>query len=181
VLFRLALAFVYDLCLFRTHRETRRFNRRLVHSEKYRQTRSTEVAQIYASLPDSAGEPPKRLVGWTRLELAPGESKQVSVPVSRDRLTVYDEASDSWKLVPEATSSGWQLIAGSSIATDDFVLRKKLPICKGFRRVAHRLAPSRAVHDDIRIITYRRRRDMLLFGNRELCWSVFLEPLASSH
>jgi beta-glucosidase len=60
----------------------------------------TEVAQIYASLPDSAGEPPKRLVGWTRLELAPGESKQVSVPVSRDRLTVYDEASDSWKLVP---------------------------------------------------------------------------------
>ena len=60
----------------------------------------TEVAQIYASLPDSAGEPPKRLVGWTRVELAPGESKQLSVPVSRDRLTVYDEASDSWKLVP---------------------------------------------------------------------------------
>jgi beta-glucosidase len=59
-----------------------------------------EVAEIYASLPDSAGEPPKRLVGWTRLELAPGESKQVSVPVRRDRLTVYDEASDSWKLIP---------------------------------------------------------------------------------
>ena len=34
------------------------------------------------------------------VELAPGESKQVSVPVSRDRLSVYDEASDSWKLVP---------------------------------------------------------------------------------
>jgi beta-glucosidase len=60
----------------------------------------TEIAQIYASLPDSAGEPPKRLVGWARVELAPGESKQVSVPVSRDRLTVYDEGSDSWKLVP---------------------------------------------------------------------------------
>ncbi len=64
------------------------------------QRAGAEVAQIYASLPDSAGEPPKRLVGWTRVELAPGESKQVSVPVSRDRLTVYDEASDSWKLVP---------------------------------------------------------------------------------
>jgi beta-glucosidase len=59
-----------------------------------------EIAQVYASLPDSAGEPPKRLVGWARVELAPGESKQVSVPVSRDRLTVYDEASDFWKLVP---------------------------------------------------------------------------------
>jgi beta-glucosidase len=60
----------------------------------------TEIAQVYASLPDAAGEPPKRLVGWARVELAPDESKQVAVPVSRDRLTVYDEASGSWKLVP---------------------------------------------------------------------------------
>ncbi len=59
-----------------------------------------ETAQVYASLPDSAGEPPKRLVGWTKVELGPGESKQVVVPVSRDRLTVFDEESDSWKLVP---------------------------------------------------------------------------------
>lgn len=60
----------------------------------------TEIAQVYASLPDAAEEPPKRLVGWTRVELAPGESKQVAVPVSRNRLTVYDEASDSWKQIP---------------------------------------------------------------------------------
>ena len=60
----------------------------------------TEIAEVYFSLPDSAGEPPKRLAGWARVELAPGESKQVSVPVSHDRLTVYDEASDSWALVP---------------------------------------------------------------------------------
>jgi beta-glucosidase len=59
-----------------------------------------EIAQVYASLPDPAGEPPKRLVGWARIQLAPGESKQVSIPVGRDRLTVYDESSDSWKLVP---------------------------------------------------------------------------------
>ncbi len=60
----------------------------------------TETAQVYASLPDAAGEPPKRLVGWTRVDLGPGESKQVSVPVSRERLEVFDEASDAWKLVP---------------------------------------------------------------------------------
>ena len=59
-----------------------------------------ETAEVYASLPDAAGEPPRRLVGWTRVELAPGESKEVSVPVSRDRLSIFDEASDSWKLVP---------------------------------------------------------------------------------
>ena len=55
----------------------------------------TEIAQVYASLPDAAGEPPKRLIGWARVELAPGESKQVSVPVDHDRVIVYDEASDT--------------------------------------------------------------------------------------
>ena len=60
----------------------------------------SEIAQVYASLPDSAGEPPNRLVGWTKIDLAPGESRQVSVPVSRERLQIFDEPSDSWKLIP---------------------------------------------------------------------------------
>jgi beta-glucosidase len=60
----------------------------------------SEVAQVYASLPDAAGEPPKRLVGWTKVELKPGEAKQVSVAVGRDRLSIFDEGSDAWKLVP---------------------------------------------------------------------------------
>ena len=59
-----------------------------------------ETAQVYASLPDSTGEPPNRLVGWTKVDLAPGESKQVTLPVSRERLQIFDEASDSWKLIP---------------------------------------------------------------------------------
>jgi len=60
----------------------------------------SEIAQVYASLPDASEEPPKRLIVWTRVELAPGESKQVSVVVGRDRLTIYDESIDEWKLVP---------------------------------------------------------------------------------
>ena len=59
----------------------------------------TEIAEIYASLPGAAGEPPKRLIGWARVDLASGEAKRITVPVSRDRLTIYDEATDSWKLV----------------------------------------------------------------------------------
>jgi beta-glucosidase len=60
----------------------------------------TEIAQVYTGFPDAAGEPPKRLIGWTRVDLAPGEQKTVTVAVDHDQLTVYDEASDSWKLVP---------------------------------------------------------------------------------
>ncbi|MDR3739380.1 MAG: glycoside hydrolase family 3 C-terminal domain-containing protein [Terracidiphilus sp.] len=59
-----------------------------------------ETAQVYASLPDAAGEPPKRLVGWAKVELVPGESKQVTIPVSRELLSVFDETSDAWKLLP---------------------------------------------------------------------------------
>ena len=71
----------------------------------------TEIAQVYASFPASAGEPPKRLIGWARVELAAGESKAVSVVVDRDRLTVFDESTARWKLVP---GSYKVLVGGSS-------------------------------------------------------------------
>ena len=70
----------------------------------------TEIAQVYASLPDSAGEPPKRLIGWARVDLAAGESKLLTIPVDHDRLTVFDEAADAWKLVP----GSYTIMAGSS-------------------------------------------------------------------
>jgi beta-glucosidase len=80
----------------------------------------SEIAQIYASLPDSAGEPPNRLVGWTKVDLAPGESKQVSVPVTRERLQIFDEPSDSWKLVPG------QYILRVGASSRDLPLRQSL-------------------------------------------------------
>jgi len=70
----------------------------------------TEIAEIYAALPASAGEPPKRLVGWARVPLKAGASQLVAVSIPLDRLTVYDEASDSWKLVP----GNYTISAGSS-------------------------------------------------------------------
>jgi beta-glucosidase len=70
----------------------------------------TEIAQVYASLPDAAGEPPKRLIGWARVALAAGESKTVTIPVANDRLTVYDEGTDGWKLVP----GSYTVLAGGS-------------------------------------------------------------------
>ena len=59
-----------------------------------------EIAEVYAALPSSAGEPPKRLVGWDKVHLNAGESKEVSVPVKALYLSIYDEGSDSWKRAP---------------------------------------------------------------------------------
>jgi beta-glucosidase len=64
------------------------------------QRSGTEIAEIYASLPESAGEPPQRLVGWNRIELLPGESRNVAVPITRKNFCVFDMQSESWKLIP---------------------------------------------------------------------------------
>jgi beta-glucosidase len=70
----------------------------------------TEVAQVYASLPASAGEPPKRLIGWARVALAAGESKPIALGINRDRLSIFDAQSDGWKLV----TGGYRILVGSS-------------------------------------------------------------------
>ncbi|HEY2547540.1 MAG TPA: glycoside hydrolase family 3 C-terminal domain-containing protein, partial [Candidatus Acidoferrum sp.] len=59
-----------------------------------------EIAEVYAALPESAGEPPKRLVGWSKVWLKAGESKEVIVTVYPKYLSIFDEAADGWKLVP---------------------------------------------------------------------------------
>src|SRR5271165_906759 len=59
-----------------------------------------EIAQVYAALPANAGEPPKRLVGWNKLHLNPGESREVTIKVPVEYLSIYGENPDGWKLVP---------------------------------------------------------------------------------
>ena len=59
-----------------------------------------EVAEVYASLPAAADEPPKRLVGWSKVRLKAGESREVVVEIDRQYLSVYDPGAHGWKLVP---------------------------------------------------------------------------------
>ncbi len=59
-----------------------------------------EIAEVYAALPPDSGEPPKRLVGWSKVSLRPGESREVSISIDPRYLSVYDEKTDTWKLVP---------------------------------------------------------------------------------
>jgi beta-glucosidase len=69
-----------------------------------------EIAEVYAALPASAGEPPKRLVGWSKVWLKAGESKDVTVNVDSKYLSIYDEAASAWKLVP----GGYMFMVGGS-------------------------------------------------------------------
>jgi beta-glucosidase len=59
-----------------------------------------EVAEVYATLPASAGEPPKRLVGWNKVKLGAGESKEVSVEVDAEYLSIFDVDRNAWLLPP---------------------------------------------------------------------------------
>jgi len=58
-----------------------------------------EVAQVYAGLPASANEPPKRLVAWERIQLAPGEAKTVTLELEPKLLSIFNEQRDDWELL----------------------------------------------------------------------------------
>ena len=58
------------------------------------------MAEVYASLPAAASEPPKRLVGWNRVELKAGESKEVTVEVDPKFLSIFDVKQHGWQLLP---------------------------------------------------------------------------------
>jgi beta-glucosidase len=83
-----------------------------------------EIAEVYAALPASAQEPPKRLVGFTKVELAPGESKQVTVAINPHYLEIYKEAGEggSWERVP----GEYTLMVGGS--SQDLPLKKAVTL-----------------------------------------------------
>jgi beta-glucosidase len=81
-----------------------------------------EIAEVYAALPASAGEPPKRLVGWSKVHLNGGESTDVTVKIDPRFLSVYNEASNSWDLTPGSYSI---MVGGSS---QDLPLSSKIDL-----------------------------------------------------
>jgi beta-glucosidase len=74
-----------------------------------------EVVQVYLSLPASANavgakQPPKRLVGFQSIELAPGASGDVSIVIdpsaSNHPLSVWDERAGKWT-IPQGSFTVW--------------------------------------------------------------------------
>ena len=58
-----------------------------------------EIAEVYATLPQAAGEPFKRLVAFKKIWLAPGESKTVALELNQHYLSIFNETKDGWNLV----------------------------------------------------------------------------------
>jgi beta-glucosidase len=70
----------------------------------------TEIAQVYVALPSAAKEDYQRLAAWQRVKLAPGESKEVSLPLNPLTLSIFNAEQNAWKLLP----GDYKVMAGPS-------------------------------------------------------------------
>ncbi|KAG6845950.1 hypothetical protein H0H87_010998 [Tephrocybe sp. NHM501043] len=61
-----------------------------------------EIPQLYSSPPASIQSAPKNLKGFDSIYLSPGESKSVSIQLSRYDLSFWEVVSQRWK-VPSGT------------------------------------------------------------------------------
>ena len=62
--------------------------------------RGAEVVQVYASFPGSSvsHRPTRKLIGFDRVELEPGQRTEVVIPISEKQLAYYDEGSHTWQI-----------------------------------------------------------------------------------
>jgi beta-glucosidase len=65
-----------------------------------------EASQVYLRLPAEAGQPSKRLVGFQKVDLGPGESRQVTVTVDS---AASNHPFSYWVPLRDASEPGWSL------------------------------------------------------------------------
>ena len=75
------------------------------------QRAGAEVAELYVSLPANTDEPPKRLVGWSKIQLEPGEKRTVEIDVDALYLSIFN--TDRKAMEPFPGEYGF-MVGGSS-------------------------------------------------------------------
>ena len=87
-----------------------------------------EVVEVYVGLPASTNEPPKRLVGWQKLFLQPGQQQTVVIQVNKNDsshpLSYWDTKSNAWQVA----SGDYPVYVGSSSSMADLTLAGTLHI-----------------------------------------------------
>jgi beta-glucosidase len=60
--------------------------------------RGADTPQLYARIPGAADGATTRLVGWKKVELAPGETARVTLAIDPRLLAHFDEAAQGWRI-----------------------------------------------------------------------------------
>lgn len=93
-----------------------------------------EVAQIYLGFPASVGEPPKRLVGWARVELSSGQTKTVNVTLDPHSpshpFSFWNDGTNGWTVA----NGEYEIFVGDS--SQNIYLAKTIHIRLASRRSA---------------------------------------------
>ena len=62
--------------------------------------RGKAVPQVYVAPTGGGWEAPRRLAGWRKVELAPGEHRRLSIIIEPRLLATFDTAAHGWKVAP---------------------------------------------------------------------------------
>ena len=81
-----------------------------------------QIPQLYLQHPSSAGEPPAILKGFSDVFLQPGQTKTVTITLSRHDLSIWDTIGQGW-VRPKGTI---KLVVGQS--SRKFLLNGTIPI-----------------------------------------------------
>jgi beta-glucosidase len=110
-----------------------------------------EVPQLYMGMPASTGEPPKQLKGYTKVALAPGESRTVTMTLDRRSFSYWDSGAAAWTVAKGC----YRIMVGSS--SRDIAQQGVVAVggarCKGALANVARPAPRRCV--DTRSFTFK--------------------------
>ena len=88
-----------------------------------------DVAQLYLTEPAAAGEPPRQLEGFQRVNLAPGQSTRVQFTVTPADISWFDTSAPG----ASATGGGWSQTAGHyQVYVGDSSSLANLPLHGGF-------------------------------------------------
>lgn len=72
----------------------------------------SEVVQLYVQYPSAAGEPPKQLRSFGKVDLRAKQSQSVVLPIRKRDISIWNAESHAWEVVP----GDYKLMVGSSSA-----------------------------------------------------------------
>jgi beta-glucosidase len=82
-----------------------------------------DVAQVYVTPSDTQWEAPKRLVAFQKVDLQPGETKQVELVVDSRLLAMYHSKDKTWR----QTKGDYQVVLAHSAAEPAVSVKVRLP------------------------------------------------------